>query len=128
MRQDPWVSRPDAIEALSRSRFDLLVVGGGIIFSAVAAHAARFGLRFALPDDLQNINALKNVLAGVVNGVAALVFIAVAHVAWAPAALIAGGAVVGAHLAARYGRRLPSSMLRAVVIVVGLAAIVQLVR
>lgn len=83
-------------------------------------------LGLALPDDLQRVNALKNVLAGVVNGVAALVFIAVAHVAWGPAALIAAGSVVGAQLAARYGRRLSPQALRAVIVAVGIAAIVQL--
>ena len=84
-------------------------------------------LGLALPDDLQRINALKNVLAGVVNAVAAMVFIAVADVAWGPAALIAAGSVVGAQLAARYGRRLSSRALRAVIVAVGTAAIVQLV-
>jgi uncharacterized membrane protein YfcA len=73
------------------------------------------------------VNALKNVLAGVVNAVAAVVFIAVADVAWGPAALIAAGSVVGAQLAARYGRRLSPQALRAVIVVVGTAAIVQLV-
>ena len=76
-------------------------------------------LGLALPDDLQRVNALKNVLAGVVNGVAAVVFIAVADVAWGPAALIAAGSVVGAQLAARYGRRLSPRALRAVIVVVG---------
>jgi uncharacterized membrane protein YfcA len=84
-------------------------------------------LGLALPDDLQRLNALKNVLAGIVNAVAGLVFVFVADVAWGPAALIAAGSVVGAQLAARYGRRLSSEALRAVVVVVGLAAIVQLV-
>jgi uncharacterized membrane protein YfcA len=84
-------------------------------------------LGLALPDDLQRVNALKNVLAGVVNGVAAVVFIAVADVAWGPAALIAAGSVLGAQLAARYGRRLSPEALRWVVVVVGTAAIVQLV-
>ena len=83
-------------------------------------------LGLALPDDLQRINALKNVLAGVVNGVAALVFILVADIAWGPAALIAGGSVVGAQVAARYGRRLSPAALRAVIVAVGIAAIVQL--
>jgi uncharacterized membrane protein YfcA len=83
-------------------------------------------LGVALPDDLQRVNALKNVLAGVVNAVAAVVFIAVADVAWGPAALIAAGSVVGAWLAARYGRRLSPEALRAVIVVVGIAAIVQL--
>jgi uncharacterized protein len=84
-------------------------------------------LGVALPDDLQRVNALKNVLAGVVNGVAAMVFVAVADVAWGPALLIAAGSVVGAWLAARYGRRLSPEALRAVIVAVGIAAIVQLV-
>ena len=84
-------------------------------------------LGLALPDDLHRVNALKNVLAGVVNGVAALVFIAVARRGLGPAALIAAGSVVGAQLAARYGRRLSPRALRAVIVVVGIAAIVQLV-
>ena len=84
-------------------------------------------LGLALPDDLQRVNALKNVLAGVVNGVAAIVFIAVAHVAWGPAAVIAAGSIAGAQLAARYGRRLSPRALRAVIVAVGIAAIVQLV-
>ena len=66
-------------------------------------------------------------LAGVVNGVAALVFILVADIAWGPAALIAAGSVVGAQLAARYGRRHVPPALRALIVAVGLAAIVQLV-
>jgi uncharacterized membrane protein YfcA len=83
-------------------------------------------LGLALPDDLQRINALKNVLAGVVNGVASVVFIAIADVAWGPAALIAGGSILGAQLAARYGRRLSPRALRVVVVIVGSVAIVQL--
>jgi hypothetical protein len=55
------------------------------------------------------------------------VFIAVADVAWEPAALVAAGYVAGAQLAARYGRRLSPQALRAVIVVVGIAAIVQLV-
>lgn len=73
------------------------------------------------------MNALKNVLAGIVNGVATVVFIAVADVAWGPAALVAAGSVAGAQLAARYGRRLSPQVLRAVIVVVGIAAIVKLV-
>ena len=48
-------------------------------------------LRLAFADDLQRLNAVKNVLAALANGVAAVLFVAVAHVAWEAAALIAGG-------------------------------------
>jgi uncharacterized membrane protein YfcA len=76
-------------------------------------------LRFCFPDDLQRLNALKNVLAGVANAVAAILFIAVADVAWEAAALIAAGSIVGAQVGARYGRRVPSEVLRWIVVVGG---------
>ncbi len=53
-----------------------------------------------LDEDLQRINAAKNVLAGLVNLVAAVVFIAVTDVAWEAAGLIALGVVVGGQLGA----------------------------
>jgi uncharacterized membrane protein YfcA len=76
-------------------------------------------LRLSLAENLQVLNAIKNVLAGVANAVAGILFIFVAHVAWGAAALIAVGSFVGAHLGARYGRRLPEELLRRVVIVYG---------
>jgi uncharacterized membrane protein YfcA len=79
-----------------------------------------------LAQDLQRTNALKNVLAGLVNGVAGLYFVFAAHVDWGPAAIIAGGSVVGAQVGARYGRGLPDRALRAVIVVVGVFAIVRL--
>jgi uncharacterized membrane protein YfcA len=74
-------------------------------------------------DSLHRNNALKNVLAGVVNAVAALVFIMVAHVEWAIVAVIAVGSVVGAQVGARAGRRMPAGLLRAVIVAVGVTAL-----
>lgn len=62
-----------------------------------------------------------------VNLVSGLIFVAVADVAWRPAGLIAAGSVLGGAIAARYGRRLPARALRALIVVVGLAAIGRLV-
>jgi len=83
-------------------------------------------LGLALAQDLQRTNALKNVLAGLVNGVAGVYFAIAAHVEWGPAAIIAGASIVGAQLGARYGRRLPPRALRGVIVVVGVFAIVRL--
>jgi len=83
-------------------------------------------LGVALSQSLQRTNALKNVLAGLVNGVAGVYFIFAAHVAWAPAGIIAGSSIIGAQLGARYGRRLPPAGLRALIVVVGVVAIVRL--
>ena len=77
--------------------------------------------------DLQRTNALKNVLAGLVNGVAGVYFAFAAQVRWGPAALIAAGSILGAQLGARYGQRLRPAALRAVIVVVGILAIVSLV-
>ncbi|HEX4435416.1 MAG TPA: sulfite exporter TauE/SafE family protein [Solirubrobacteraceae bacterium] len=84
-------------------------------------------LGVVLAQDLHRTNALKNVLAGLVNGVAGLYFVFAAHVDWGPAAIIAGSAIVGGQLGARYGRKLPPGALRALIVVVGVSAIVQLI-
>ena len=79
-----------------------------------------------IDDELQRVNAVKVVLAGLVNLIAGIVFVAAAHVAWDVAALIAAGSTVGGMLGARYGRRLPPAALKALIVVVGIAAIVKL--
>src|SRR5665213_3631749 len=83
-------------------------------------------LGVALSQTLHRTNALKNVLAGLTNGVAAVYFIFAAHVDWGPAGIIAASSIVGAQLGARYGRRLPPAALRALIVVVGGTAIVRL--
>jgi uncharacterized protein len=84
-------------------------------------------LGMALAQDLHRTNALKNVLAGLVNGVAALFFVVAAHVEWGPAGILACTSMLGGQIGARYGRRLPARALRALIVVVGVAAIVRLV-
>jgi uncharacterized protein len=83
-------------------------------------------LGVALTQDLHRTNALKNVLAGLTNGVAGVYFMFAAHVDWAPAGIIACASIIGAQLGARYGRRLPAAALRAIIVVVGITAIVRL--
>jgi len=80
----------------------------------------------AFTDTMQRINAVKNVLAGLVNGVAALVFVAATHVDWGVAGLIACGAIIGGQIGARVGRKLPPWGLRVLIVCVGAAALVKL--
>src|SRR6185312_14152358 len=63
-------------------------------------------LGIAINDSLQRLNGLKNVLAGLVNGVAGLIFVFVADVDWTVVALLAAGSIVGGQLGATVGRRL----------------------
>jgi uncharacterized membrane protein YfcA len=83
-------------------------------------------LTLSVDDELQRLNALKVVLAGLVNLVSGIVFVIVANVAWLPAVLIAVGSSLGAVIGARGGRRLSPQVLRGVIVVVGIVAIVRL--
>jgi uncharacterized membrane protein YfcA len=84
-------------------------------------------LGLTVDDELQRMNALKVVLAGLVNFVAGvIVVIAAPHIAWGAAGLIAAGSILGGIIGARWGRRLPPAALRAVIVVVGVLAIVRL--
>ncbi|HET9720043.1 MAG TPA: sulfite exporter TauE/SafE family protein, partial [Solirubrobacteraceae bacterium] len=83
-------------------------------------------LGLTIDDDLQRINALKVVLAGLNNLVAGVIFVFAAHVDWGAAALIAGGSILGGVAGAHWGRRLPPVALRALIVAVGVIAIVRL--
>lgn len=83
-------------------------------------------LGIGVADSMQRHTATKNVLALIVNAVAALVFIAVADIDWVVAGLIALGSVVGGQIGAGVGRRLPPVLLRAVIAGVGVVALAVL--
>ena len=80
-----------------------------------------------IADDLQRLNGVKNVLALIANGVAAIVFVFAADVAWDVAVLIALGSIVGGQVGAHVGRRIPERWLRVVIVVVGVVAAVRLI-
>ena len=82
-------------------------------------------LGIGVDESLQRLNAVKNVLAAIVNGVAGVLFIALAEVDWQVVALIAVGSVIGAQIGATVGRRLPALVQRVVIVVVGLVALVS---
>lgn len=106
--------------------------GGPLLFAGVfltAIYGGYFGaaqgvilialLAILVADDLQRLNGLKIVLAAAVNGIAAVLFIALTPVAWTPAILIAIGSIIGGQVGAHVGRRLSPFALRTVIIVVG---------
>jgi uncharacterized membrane protein YfcA len=105
------------------------VLAGGIYggyFGAAQGIMVLAILGLSLEDRLQRLNALKVVMTGTVNLVSGIVFVFAAHVAWAPAGLIAGGSVLGGVLGARVGRRLSPRVLRGTIVIVGIVAIVRL--
>lgn len=108
----------------------ILVAGmyGG--YFGAAQGVLLMGLFSALSaEPLQRLNGYKNVLALIVNFVAALLFVVFArhHVDWLVVALIASGSFVGGIIGARVGRRIPPGALRALIVVIGVVAIVKLI-
>jgi uncharacterized membrane protein YfcA len=137
----PWLTKQLAMAQRRQEH------GGAALFAGVflaGVYGGYFGaaqgvllialLGLFLDEHLQRVNAAKNVLAGIVNSVAALLFVAVSivnpvsHVAWLAAVLIAVGSVIGGQIGARIGRRTRPGALRGLVVVVGMVAIVQIIR
>lgn len=83
-------------------------------------------LSIFLNDHLQRLNAAKNVLVAGVNGVAAVVFMLGSEIDWKVVTLIAASSVIGGQIGATVGRRLDPRVLRAVIVAVGLVAVVKL--
>jgi uncharacterized membrane protein YfcA len=125
----PTVAASAAEEAIGGPVLWVLVFLAGIYggyFGAAQGVLLIGMLGIALNDSLQRINAAKNVLAGLVNGLAAVVFIIATHIDWGVAGLIAAGSIIGGQVGARIGRRLPPWGLRVVIVCVGTVALVKL--
>lgn len=79
-------------------------------------------LGLVLGGPMNELNGVKNILGGAANLVSALLFVAITEVDWVVAALVAIGATIGGGLGGRYGRRLPSSTLRVLLVTIAVAA------
>jgi uncharacterized membrane protein YfcA len=88
----------------------------GVILLALLSILVRGGM--------QRANAYKNVLAGVANGAAAVVFVFSTPVAWLAALIIAVGAILGGQIGGSVGHRLPPVVYRVIIVAIGIAAII----
>jgi uncharacterized membrane protein YfcA len=77
-------------------------------------------------EGLPRSNALKNVVLGLANAVAATGYAILAHVAWLAVVPLASGLFIGGRLGPRVVRRAPQTVLRRVIAVAGLALAVRL--
>jgi len=117
---------PRRMAALVLGTFAVGIYGG---YFTAAQGILLIGVMGALlPEDMQRMNAAKNLLALLVNIVAAISYTLVApdRINWQAAGLIAIGSLVGGWLGAHYGRRLSPAALRAVIVVVGLIGLYRL--
>ncbi|MGW0122818.1 sulfite exporter TauE/SafE family protein [Streptomyces sp. NPDC003327] len=117
-------AHPDGGPVLLGGLFLASMYGGYFGAAQGVLYLSLMGL--LLHDDLQRINAVKNILGALVNGVAAVFFLFVADFDWTAVLLIAVGSTIGGQIGAKVGRRLPPTVLRGVIIAVGIVAILQL--
>ncbi|MEU6933928.1 sulfite exporter TauE/SafE family protein [Streptomyces sp. NPDC046385] len=117
-------AHPDGSPVLLVGLFLASVYGGYFGAAQGVLYLSLMGL--LLHDTLQRINAVKNVLGAVVNGVAAVFFLFVADFDWTAVLLIAVGSTIGGQIGAKVGKRLSPAVLRGVIIAVGVVAILQL--
>jgi uncharacterized protein len=125
-RRAPGPSRRRDI-ALIVGVFVLGIYGG---YFGAAQGVLIIGLMSVLTaETLQSITGLKNLLTTAVNALAAVTFLAVAweSVNWTAVALIAVGATLGGVAGARFGRKLPPTLMRTLIVAIGTVAIARLV-
>lgn len=130
----PWVARrvrdrPDQDRPHGSATMWALIMLAGVYggyFGAGQGVLLLGIMGIALDEDLQRINAVKNVLATLVNAVAAVLFVLIAEVSWGVAGLIAAGSLVGGWVGATIGRRLPAVVFRGLIVVIGVLAIWRL--
>ncbi|MDD7918290.1 sulfite exporter TauE/SafE family protein [Actinomycetospora callitridis] len=121
-----WPPRIDAAPVATRGGRAATVVG----VVAVGVYSGYFGaaagvvmmalLVRALADSLVRVNAVKNVLLGASNAVAAIAFAVVGEVAWSAALPLTCGLLVGNYCGPAIARRLPPTVLRIGIAVAGL--------
>ncbi|BBY97557.1 sulfite exporter TauE/SafE family protein [Mycolicibacterium fallax] len=123
-----------SVDHVSSARMAALVAGTfavgvyGGYFTAAQGILLIAVMGALLPEDMQRMNAAKNLLSLLVNIVAAVAYTAVAfdRISWSAAGLIAIGSLIGGWLGAHYGRRLSPNALRVVIVVVGLIGLYRL--
>ncbi|MCP9275242.1 sulfite exporter TauE/SafE family protein [Mycolicibacterium arenosum] len=138
-RIQAWArTRADAagrsLEHVSRGRMAAVVAGTfavgiyGGYFTAAQGILLIGVMGALLPEDMQRMNAAKNLLSLIVNVVAAVAYTLVAfdRISWPAAGLIAIGSLIGGFLGAHYGRKLSPNALRAIIVVVGLIGLYRL--
>jgi uncharacterized membrane protein YfcA len=110
--------------ALWVAQFAIAVYGG--YFGAGIGILMLAAMAIFLPEDLQTANALKNLFAVLINGVALLYFILKGAVVLPVAAMMAVAAIAGGWVGAHTAQRLSPSLLRGAVVIFGVAVSIHL--
>jgi uncharacterized membrane protein YfcA len=114
---------------ISRESSNGAIAGASVFELCVAVYGGYFGGGLGIVNlamlsalgmtDIHAMNKLKVILGAVINGVAALAFVATGFILWPQARVMTAGAVLGGYSAAHYAQKLPQASIRRFVIAIG---------
>jgi uncharacterized membrane protein YfcA len=118
------------IQALRPETHSARAIAGLVAFQfAVAVYGGYFGAGIGIlmlsalammgMSDIHRMNAVKTLLASIINGMAVVVFVAARDVNWPFAVAMAIASIVGGYVGARTARRLDRRLVRGVVVCIG---------
>lgn len=118
------VGHPASMSRRRRNVFLHAMVGLGAVyggyFGAALGVMLVAGLGLVLEESLACVNALKNAVSAVCGWVTVVAFAIFGQVDWAAVAVLAPATLAGGYLGARLARRLPTPVLRAIIVSFGL--------
>ena len=128
LRRTREVAAPDTETRLSRPTtfFSTLVGVYGGYFGAGSGVMMMAVLGFGSNLEFRSVNALKTLAVMASNVVATVIFVFVAELDWRVIVLLAAGSMVGGYVGARIGRRLNPTVLRSLIVLVGVSAAVAM--
>ena len=125
-----WISQRQEANpkkhAVALWSFQFLIAVYGGYFGAGIGILMLAAMAIFLPEDLQAANAMKNFLAVLINGIAAIYFIAIGAAILKIALIMAVAAIVGGFIGAKLAQRMSPRLLRGAVVVFGVIVAVHL--
>lgn len=125
----PQIARWTGIGSAPASGARRTTLGGLVFQTLVAIYGGYFGAGIGIlmlsalalmgMSDIHRMNAVKTVLASIINGMAVVVFIGAREVHWPFAIAMSIASIVGGYVAAHTARRLDRRLVRGVVIAIG---------
>jgi uncharacterized membrane protein YfcA len=117
------------VSAIERDTSTASLVGATLFQLVVAVYGGYFGggmgivmlamLAILGMSDIHTMNALKTVMATVINGVAVVTFIVARAVYWKEGMVMIVGGIVGGYFGAHYALKLPQKWVRVFVVLTG---------
>lgn len=131
-----WVQRRAARLGYAPRDRQMMSKPVGVISTLLGVYGGYFGagqgvmlvafLSLGIDVELRVINALKTLAVFAANVAASVVFMVFAELDWTAIVLVGLGSVIGGYVGALIGRRLPPTVFRVLVVVMGLAVSLQL--